>query len=354
MSFAIGNVLVDPPCVLAPMEGITDRDFRGLIRSLGGCGLAVTEFVSSEAMTRNVAKAWKMAELDPNEHPVSIQIYGRDPARMADAARSCLDLGADVVDLNLGCPSKKVTSGCSGSALLREPERAKEIFAAVGRAVEGSGVPFTVKMRTGWDANTRNAPDIARAAVDAGARMIAVHGRTRCDLYKNAADWAFIAEVKRAVDVPVLVNGDILTVGDARRALALSGADGVMVGRGILRNPWLLRQIAQDLRGEPVAEPSLEERRGILLRHLAELDARFDGDPAARDRVVLGPIKKAAGYFTRGLPYGARLRDDIVHSTTVDEARGFVSAYFDLLAEHRIADAFVNRHDDALSAAVPV
>ena len=346
MSFFVSRVRIDPPCVLAPMEGITDREFRGLIRSLGGCGLAVTEFVSSEAMTRNVAKAWRMAELDPQEHPVSIQIYGRDPGRMADAARYCLDLGADIVDINMGCPSKKVTSGCAGSALLREPDRAGEIFRAVSRAVEGSGVPFTVKMRTGWDANARNAPEIARRAVDEGAAMIAVHGRTRCDMYKNAADWAFISQVKHAAGVPVLVNGDILTIQDARRALELSGANGVMVGRGILRNPWLLRQIAQDLRGETVVEPTLAERRDVLLRYFRNLDGRFGLDVPDRDRIVLGPIKKATGYFTRGLPHGAKLRERIFHSAKIAEAVGHVAEYFEMLEARGWENAFLDTHEE--------
>ena len=350
MGFDVGRVRVDPPCVLAPMESITDRDFRGLIRSLGGCGLAVTEFVSSEALTRSVAKAWRVAEIDPEEHPVSIQIYGRDPERMADSARHCVELGADIVDINCGCPSKSVTSGCAGSALMREPERAEEIFRAVGKAVEPSGVPFSVKMRTGWDAGCRNAPDLARRAVDAGAAMIAVHGRTRSDMYKNEADWSFVGEVKRAVPVPVLVNGDVLTVETAREALDASGADGVMVGRGVLRNPWLLRQIAESLAGRPVFEPSLDDRRDVLLRHfdrLTDLGAHFVGDDDRRDHVALGRIKKVCGYFTHGLPWGGKLRARLFHSTRVAEARAIVEEYFALLAEHRVRDAFLRVHDES-------
>jgi len=352
VGFLIGKVKIDPPCALAPMEGITDRDFRSLIRGLGGCGLTVTEFVSSEAMTRSVAKAWRMAEIDPDEHPVSIQIYGRDPERMADAARYCADLGCDVVDINCGCPSKSVTSGCAGSALMREPERAGEIFGAVGKAAAERGVPFTVKMRTGWDSESRNAPDVARRAVDAGARMIAVHGRTRCDMYKNHADWEFVGKVKASVPVPVLVNGDILTVEDALRALRESGADGVMVGRGVLRNPWLLRQIGEALRGEEISEPSLEERRTVLLGYFRQLEAGIAADGERFEKAVLGRIKKATGYFTRGLPYGSRLRDRIFHSHAIDDAVAHVNEYFDLLAERRVSTAFAAVHDEEADPAM--
>jgi nifR3 family TIM-barrel protein len=341
VAFDVGNIRIDPPCVLAPMEGITNREFRMLVRGIGGCGLTVTEFVSSEGLTRNVTKAWQMATLDPDERPVSIQIYGRDPARMAEAARVCAGLHASIVDVNLGCPSKRVTSGCAGSALMREPERARDIFAAVAEALAPSGLPFTVKMRTGWDDAHRNAPDIAAMAEAAGARMVAVHGRTRCDGFKNKADWGFVARVKDAVRVPVLANGDILTVDDARRALELSRADGVMVGRGVMRNPWLLAQIAQSLRGQHVREPSLTERRDVLLGWLDRIGAR-----CALDVHTLGQIKKVAGYFTRGLPWGARVREAVWHAGTAAEARAHLADYFATLDARGTHDAFLRIHDE--------
>lgn len=334
--FRVGDIAVNPPCILAPMEGITDLPFRMMIRGLGGCGLTVTEFVSSEAMTRNVAKAWQMAELDPSEHPVSIQIYGRDPGRMASAAVFCQDLGADIVDINLGCPSKTVTSGCSGSALMKEPELASDIFSAVREALT---IPFTVKMRTGWSDQARNAPDIAMRAQQAGAQMVAVHGRTRMQMYKGDADWAFVREVVEAVDVPVVVNGDVLTVDDAHRAMAMSGADGVMVGRGIMRNPWLLSQIAQSLRGEAPTEPCLADRQTILLDYL---DQRIRGIRA--EHVQLGRMKKVITYFTKGLPRGAKLRQALHRSHSVGEIKHMIIVYFRSLEVEKRHNAFRELH----------
>ncbi len=336
--FSIGDVLVDPATVLAPMEGITDRPFRRLIRELGGCGLTVTEFVSSDMLSRQIRRAWKMAEIDADEHPVSIQIYGRRPENMAKAAAFCQDLGADIVDLNLGCPSKSVTSGCSGSALMREPALAREIFAAAKAAIT---IPLTVKMRLGWCDDSRNAAEIARIAEGEGASMVAVHGRTRMQMYKGVADWPAIREVTEAVGIPVVLNGDILTVEDALAALEQSGADGVMVGRGAMRDPWILRRIGDALAGREPYAPPLRDREAVLLRYF---DLRCA--EASSDRRAIGRLKKVTGYFTRGLPYGAELRQTIFHAHELEPIYAAVRAYFDRLEAEQIADGFVRVHSD--------
>lgn len=348
--FDLGPLRVDPPTALAPMEGITDRPFRRLIRGLGGCGLTVTEFIRSDQLAKHDKRAWATAELDPDEHPVSIQIYGRDPRSMAEAAVQCQEIGADVVDLNLGCPSKRVTGGCSGSALMREPELARAMFEAVAAAIE---IPMTVKMRLGWDHEALNAPLIARMAEDAGARMIAVHGRTRMQMYTGVADWRRVRETVDAVRIPVLVNGDILTVEDGVRALTESGAAGVMVGRGTMRDPWILRRIADRLAGRTPYRPPLADREAVLLRYfeMIRLDAEESAGRARRKRVdptrrAVGRMKKVTGYFTRGLPYGAELRDAIFHSFEIEPIRNAVRAWFARVAAEGIVDGFARVHDD--------
>lgn len=334
----VGHLDLEHPTALAPMEGITDRPFRRLIRELGGCGLTVTEFISSNELSRQTRKAWQQAEIDPDEHPVAIQIYGREPRRMAEAARYCEGLGADIVDLNLGCPSKNVTTGCSGAALMKDPPLAAAIFRAVRREIS---VPLTVKMRLGWCSETHNAAEIARAAEGEGAAMVAVHGRTREQMYRGIADWRAVGEVKAAIKIPLLVNGDILTVEDGRRALADSGADGVMVGRGAVRDPWVLRRISDSLAGREPYDPSLSERCDVLLRYYDLLQ-----DDTKTLRRAIGRMKKAAGLFTRGLPYGADLRERIFHSYEPEPIYDAVWEYFERLAAEGITDSFTTVHDD--------
>lgn len=324
--FFIRDVRIEPATVLAPMEAITDAPFRALMRSLGGCGLVVTEFISAKLLSMQTDKALQMAAIAHDAHPVAIQIYGRDPHLMAESARLCESLGADIVDINMGCPSKAVTSGCAGVALMREPALAREIVAAVRRAIH---IPLTVKMRLGWDHSSRNAPAMAHMCQEEGVEAVTVHGRTRADLYRGHADWERIGEVKAAVRIPVIGNGDICSVADALEVFRVAGVDGVMAGRGALKNPWLFRQIGEALRGEPLFEPTLLQRRDHLLHYFALIQQQIPYPPAA-----LGKLKKVTGLFTDGLAFASDLRYEVLHSHTVQDAEAAVYRFFEGL-EHR-------------------
>lgn len=258
MSFSIGPTHLDPPVALAPMAGITDRPFRDLVRSFGA-GLVVSEMVASQEMVQAKPGVREKAELSADVENTSVQIAGRDAYWMAEAARQVADRGARMIDINMGCPAKKVTNGYSGSALLKTPDHALSLIEAVVQAVD---VPVTLKTRLGWDDNCLNAADVARRAEAAGVQMVTIHGRTRCQFYKGHADWAAISEIKNAISVPLLANGDIVDATSAGKALSDSGADGVMIGRGVQGRPWLLAQIAHDIWG--TAAPDVPEGRAFI------------------------------------------------------------------------------------------
>ncbi|ABF64096.1 Dihydrouridine synthase TIM-barrel protein nifR3 [Ruegeria sp. TM1040] len=258
MSFSVGPTHLDPPVALAPMAGITDRPFRDLVRSFGA-GLVVSEMVASQEMVQAKPGVREKAELSADVENTSVQIAGRDAYWMAEAARQVADRGARMIDINMGCPAKKVTNGYSGSALLKTPDHALSLIEAVVQAVD---VPVTLKTRLGWDDNCLNAADVARRAEAAGVQMVTIHGRTRCQFYKGHADWAAISEIKNAISVPLLANGDIVDAKSAGKALSDSGADGVMIGRGVQGRPWLLAQIAHDLWG--TAAPDVPEGRAFI------------------------------------------------------------------------------------------
>ena len=315
----IGRFHFDCPVFLAPMAGVTDTAYRVIAHELG-CPLCYGEMVSSQGIHFRNEKTLAMLRSEPGERPLAIQIFAAKPEMAAEAAAFVEDLGtADILDFNMGCPAPKVVKNGEGSALMQEPERASAIMEAVRKAVR---MPFTVKMRLGWDSEHINAVELAKRAEAAGVDAIAVHGRTRAQFYAGQVDWEAIAKVKRSVSIPVIANGDVRSCSDLRRILEVTGADGVMIGRGAQGNPWIFRRLTHFLAtGEELPPPTLAERARVLLRHL-DLLLQYKGD-------YIGPreMRKHATWYTRGLKYGAVLRERFNKATERQDFVDIINQY---------------------------
>lgn len=355
----ITDVALDHPVALAPMAGMTDTAFRRLVKRKGGCGLVVTEMVSSEGLVRGIDRTLEYAEYTEEERPVSVQIFGGDPAVMADAAQIVEHMGADIVDVNMGCPVPKIAKHHAGCSLMREPEHAASVIRAMAKAVK---IPVTVKMRAGWNADQINAPVLARMVQDAGAAAIAVHGRTAAQSYTGESDWSLIARVAAGVTIPVFGSGDCVEADQIVTRLRDGGVDGVLVGRGALRNPWIFAQAAAAARGEAIPQPSMAERGQFLLdyidlllkervdeaegfRHEAPGAIQAPHVARGRERWVINKLRALGSWYTKGLNGGAQLRVAINAADSIANLRDIICRHFFAGGDQMSADSVVSETD---------
>jgi tRNA-dihydrouridine synthase B len=333
----IGAQALDSPFVVAPMAGMTDTAFRRLVKRHGGCGLVVTEMVSSDGLVRGIDRTLEYAEFTEEERPVSIQIFGGDPEKMADAAQIVEALGANIVDVNMGCPVPKIAKHNAGCSLMREPEHAASVIAAMTKRVK---IPVTVKMRAGWNEQSINAPELAKRVADVGAAAVAVHGRTAAQSYSGHSDWSLIDQVAESVKIPVLGSGDCLEPEDILARMG-TGVSGVLVGRGILRNPWILAQAADLAAGRPPREVTPEDRGRFLLEYMELLLSQEENEPngfrhragetqvhSRHDRWVINKLRALMSWYSKGLHNGSHLRTEINSATSILHARDIIEHFF--------------------------
>ncbi len=325
-NITIGPYELEGNVFLAPCSGVTDLPFRKVVKKMGA-SLVVSEMIASQAMIRDSKRTMKMVEKCPEERPATVQLAGCEPAVMAEAARLNEDMGADIIDINMGCPAKKVVNGYAGSALMKDLVLARKIIEATVNAVN---LPVTLKMRTGWDDHSRNAPELAKIAEDCGIQLLAVHGRTRCQLYNGRADWAFIRQVKDAVSLPVIANGDIVCEDTALQALKDSGADGVMVGRGCYGRPWFPKHLQEFLQtGEKSQAPEISVQKELLLEHFADI-IRHHGEP-----VGIKMARKHVSWYSKGLKGSNEFRVKVNQSKSSDEVHQLIGEFYEMVLQDK-------------------